>query len=103
MQFGKSHETQEGCNIHIQAHENFILVDEKEEKSSFLIYVCMSVSHVECAWHFVCILGVLITKLYLLIILEKQVKSHPQCKLSTTQLLGSMHEGQVKYKYLNCK
>ena len=71
------------------------------------MYVCLRlvehVGHVECSWHFVCILGVQITKLYLLIRLEKQVKSHPLCKSSTSQLLGSMHEGQVKYKYLTCK
>ena len=51
----------------------------------------------------VCILCVQITKLYLLIILEKKVKSHHLCKSSTSQLLWPMYEGQVKYKYLTYK
>ena len=63
----------------------------------------MWVEHVECPWHFVCILCVQITKLYLLVILEKQVKSHPLSESSISQLLGPMYEEQVKDKYLTHK
>ena len=50
--------------------------------------------HVECAWHFECNLCVQITKLYLLIILEKQVKSHPGAGQVQVSYLGQCMRGK---------